>query len=387
MAGLRPGSIGIEPPSALGSAFFFHLTEGLSRLDGRVYFLERPGSASAAALRAGGEIRIAAGGEVHRLPAATHLKPDLAGCYAAGDLPEVVLVCANPDQILGIIDSFVTVMERAHRDGLLEIETPPVPMLVLTANGIYFQRIRQLFIERIEEGTLYGRLPDLWPGGRMAWLVGRLLRGVTLQSAIRQGHGAATVYRPGPRGLTRIAGGEAESRRRCHEVLAHSGGWFEIAAHASATRLEFDKAMFNIPANVLGQIYAIDEAGRFTPLTIAQVITDEREPEIRELLRQVLRVGRAIKVYGDSDDLEAHLAEVMAIWRSHGDHVPSSVQWVGFQLGEGTLEPAITPTEAWLLDPLVRYARSAGLDDAVAYFEGLKDRLVRQLARAIRAAR
>ncbi len=386
MAGLRTGSIGIEPPSALGSGFFCYLTDSLTRLDDQVYFLERPGSASGEALRRGGEIRIAAGGTLHRLSARTHLKPDLVRSYEAGELPEVVLVCANPDQLLGIVDAFVTVLEQVHHDGLLEGDTPPVPILVLCANGIYFQRIRQLYIERIEEGTLYGRLPDLWPG-RMPWIVGRLMRGVTLQSAIREGQGAETVYRPGPRGLTRLAGGEDQSRERCHEVLVRKGGWFEIARHASATRLELDKAMFNLPANLLGQIYAIDERGQFTPLTVAQIVTKEREGEIRELLRQVFWVGRAIKVYGESDSIEALYAEVLSIWQSHGDHVPSSVQWVGFKLREGTLEPAITPTESWLLEPLVRYARSAGLEDAAAYFEGLKERLVRKLISAIGAAR
>ncbi|MGQ0594704.1 MAG: hypothetical protein ACT4QB_19340 [Gammaproteobacteria bacterium] len=348
----------------------------------RFFFLERRGSASAAALRMGGEIRIATGARVRRLPAATHLKPDLVSCYLSGLLPEVVLVCANPDQLLGIIDSFVAVIERAHADGLLEIDTPPVPMLVLTANGIYFQRIRQLFIERIEEGTLYGRLPDLWPG-RMPWIVGRLLRGVTLQSAIREGQGAETVYRPGPSGLTRLAGGEAQSRERCHAVLAQKGGWFEIAAHSSATRLEFDKAMFNLPANLLGQIYAIDDAGRFRPLTVAEVIVPAREPEIRALIRQVFRVGQAIKVYGDSDDLEALYAEVVSVWGRHADHVPSSLQWVDFKVREGTLEPVMTPTESWLLGPLVRYARSAGLDAAAGYFELLQERLVDKLTLAV----
>jgi len=43
------------------------------------------------------------------------------------------------------------------------------------------------------------------------------------------------------------------------------------------------------------------------------------------------------------------------------------------------LDLNVPPTEAWLLDPLIRYARSAGLDEAVQYFEDLKERLLVKL--------
>jgi hypothetical protein len=59
--------------------------------------------------------------------------------------------------------------------------------------------------------------------------------------------------------------------------------------------------------------------------------------------------------------------------------VPSSLQWVGLRLRTGDLAADLTPTETWLLDPLIRYARSAGLDHSVAYFEMLKHDLLQKL--------
>jgi hypothetical protein len=140
--------------------------------------------------------------------------------------------------------------------------------------------LRQQFIEQLEESTLLGRLPDLWPD-LMPRIVGRLLRGVTIQTGVRDGGGTEAVYHPGPRGITRLAGGDQKLRERACEMLRARGGWFQLARHSSATRLEFDKAMVNLTANLLGQLYAIDPRGHFTPLRVRDIVTAEHEPEIR----------------------------------------------------------------------------------------------------------
>ena len=58
MGRVHQGCLGILPAGALGVAFFHHLTAKLTRLDGSVCFLEREGSASGAALREAGSLRI-----------------------------------------------------------------------------------------------------------------------------------------------------------------------------------------------------------------------------------------------------------------------------------------------------------------------------------------
>lgn len=373
--------IGILPTGALGMSFFYHLTQKLQNRDGRVFFLERSGSASAQALKAQGECRIADADGMHALPTEEIIKPDLPSCFQSGRLPEVLLVCPNPDQLTGVIVNLVNLLEQAHAAEALTPETLPFPTVVLCANGIYFQRVRLLFLEKLEESVLFGRLPDLWPE-LMPRIVGRMLRGVTLQTGIREGSGGGAIFRPGPCGITRIAGGDPATRQRCCRLLGERGGWFEEAEHDSPTHLEFDKAMANLSTNLLGQIYGIDAEGHFTPLPIRAMLSGPQAQEIRELCGWVFAIGQAVKAYGAGDDFETRFQDCLDNLHRHAEHIPSSVQWIGLHYAAGTLEPKLAPTEAWLLGPLIRYARGANLEQAACYLEGLKARLLAKLQKA-----
>lgn len=379
MSGLLKESVGIMPPGALGVSFYYHLTHRLSRVDSSVFFVPRPGSASTRDFEASGELIVE--DERGKQRVALGKLNSLNDCREAGRLPEVLLVCPNPDQLLGVISAYVELLEKLHEDRELKVDPIPAPALVLSSNGIYFQRIRQVFIEKIEEATVYGRLPDLWPDV-MPRIVGRLLRGVTIQTGVREGSGPDAIYRPGPSGLTQLAGGGDATRRRVHALLAGKGAWVELAADESPTRLEFNKAMINLVCNLLGQIYSIDSTGRFRTMRVDDIVTPDHEPEMRRLAETVLRVGKAVKVFDKDEAFEPVFQRVLHGCDRHRQHVPSSLQWLEMRLRLGTLEPELTPTEAWLLEPLIRYARSAGLESDVAYFEGLKRRVLEKLAMA-----
>ncbi|RYD76504.1 MAG: hypothetical protein EOP84_16785 [Verrucomicrobiaceae bacterium] len=68
------------------------------------------------------------------------------------------------------------------------------------------------------------------------------------------------------------------------------------------------------------------------------------------------------------------------------EHVPSSLQWIEFQLSRGSLQAQLTPTETWLLEPLIRYAHAAGLEEAEEYFHSLTRRVEAKLGQAAAAA-
>src|SRR6185503_14914446 len=174
MAPLLEGTVGILPAGALGVSFFYHLAHHLGFMDGSVFFVERAGSPSAQTLRNAGEMLLADQRQIHRVPTDRILKPDLFACHRSGELPEVLLVCPNPDQLLAVIADSVALLERLHEQGKLSQPNIPLPIMVLSSNGIYFQRVRQFFIEKIEEATLLGHLPDLWPD-LMPAIVGHLL--------------------------------------------------------------------------------------------------------------------------------------------------------------------------------------------------------------------
>ncbi|WP_341525611.1 hypothetical protein WKK05_23915 [Nostoc sp. UHCC 0302] len=381
MSSLISGSIGILSPGALGVGFFYHLTRQLTQLDNQVYFLERRGSNSASSLKKSGKIAIATPDKIESIPTDTILKPDLLTCYQSGFLPEVVLICPNPDQLLGVITTIAELLVLVEKHEKLLQPAESLPLFVFCSNGIYFQRFRQIFIEKIEEATLFGRLPDLWPS-IMPQIVSRFLRGVTIQTGLREGSGSETIYRPGAKGRTQIAGGDVGTRERCCQILAARGGCFEEAPSSSATRLEFDKALVNLLSNLLGQIWAINSAGNFKALTVGNILESSHEPQMRELVYQVFRVGQMVKVYDLQEDFEVIFAQVIETCRQHASHIPSSLQWLDMKLRLGTLEPEMTPTEAWLIEPLIRYAKASGLEDAANYFQELKAQLIKKLTLA-----
>src|SRR5262245_2719874 len=99
MERVRAGTIGILPAGALGVSFFYHLTARLTADDGNVFFVERPDSRSAAALREKGELIIADGAGRFRVNTASRCRGDLLEGFEKGELPEVLLLCPNPDQL------------------------------------------------------------------------------------------------------------------------------------------------------------------------------------------------------------------------------------------------------------------------------------------------
>jgi hypothetical protein len=376
------GTVGILPPGALGVGIFYRLTRELSAHRQRVFLLERRGSESGAALRAQGAVRIFHEGGVCALPAAEICRPNLLGCLESGWLPEILLVCTQPDQLLTVVAELVELLEKLHAALGLEAALAQLPLLVLCSNGIYHQRVRRYLVELLEESTLYGRLPELWsdPMGR---IVAKLLRGVTIQTGLREGHGAGAVYRPGPSGRTTVAGGDPVLRARCVALLQELGGWFEDAGVTPPVRVEFDKALVNLSGNLLGQLKAISDTGAFRPLKVREIFPEPESTETRELATHIIAVGRAVKAYSPAEEFETLYRAAMKIARGPLEHTPSSLQWIDACLRNGTLRPELTPTEAWLLDPIVHYARTAGLSEAEHYFTTLRETIERRLALAI----
>jgi hypothetical protein len=382
---LIKNSVGILPTGALGVSFFYHLTQQLTQIDSQVYFLERQNSISSQFLKARGEIAIGIPNSeaIKYLSTDKILKPDLLNCHQLGFLPEIVLICTNPDQLLSVITTVVELLVVIYEksdwtSGEISQPTITFPYLVLCSNGIYFQRFRQIFIEKIEEATLFGRLPDLWPD-IMPQIVSRFLRGVTIQTGVREGNKDKTIYRPGPRGRTQITGGDLTSRKYCCQVLADKGAWFEIAPNLSPTRIEFDKALISLSVNLLGQLMSIDNVGNFQILTISEILENSNKKQIEELAYHVFKVGQMVKVYGKDEKFEVILDQLIETRRILATHVPSSLQWLESKIRMGTLEAELTPTEAWLIEPLIRYAKASDLEDTANYFESLKNQLIAKL--------
>jgi hypothetical protein len=380
----EPWSIGVLPIGALGVAFFYYLTEGASRAADRVGFLSRRAGTAGERWREGSSLAIQSGTGRIDVPLAGRLTGSLAEAAREGRLPRIVLVCTNPDQLFDVISEYATVVEHEHREKRLLAGKARLPLLVLCANGIYFQRIRRSFIELLEESTLLGRLPDLWPD-LMPFVVGRLMRGVTIQTAVRKGEGSMAVYRPGPPGRTLLTGGDPSARAAAARALTACGGWFEDAGKEQPTRVEFDKALVNLSINVFGQLAAIGPDGQFRVLTVGEIGGEAQHERILGLVEAVVQVGRGVGVYRAGDSARDIFRETIGLMTPAAAHVPSSLQWLEQQLATGSLRPGLTPTEKWLLQPLLHYARSLGDPKAIDYFERIELQLTEAIGRAVAA--
>jgi hypothetical protein len=380
--GAKP--LGILPIGALGVAFYFHLTAGQPETQERVAFLSRRAGDGNERWREESTLAIETPTGRLSLPLAGKLAGSLPDAASSGRMPEIVLVCTNPDQLFDVISDYTAAVEIEHRSGRLRNGTSRLPLLILCANGIYFQRIRRSFIELLEESTLLGRLPDLWPD-IMPIVVGKLMRGVTIQTSLRSGSGSAAVYRPGPPGRTLLTGGDQAARAAAAKTLADCGGWFEDAGHSLPTRIEFDKALVNLAINAFGQLAAIDEQGHFQLLTVGEIGRPSQHGRILELVEAVMHVGRGVGVYTADESPRAVFEQTIKWMSPASHHVPSSLQWLQQRISSGTLGLGLTPTEKWLLEPLQHYARSLGDSHAIRYFEGLEHELNTAIERAIAA--
>jgi ketopantoate reductase len=375
-------TVGILPVGALGAAFYYHLTRGCTENQAQVQFIERRGSTNNVALAQHGTLTIAGDGQVHSIPTSSICRPDLVTCGKTGWLPDVLLVCTQPDQLLQVVGDYVQLLEQLHHAQGLESAISRLPIMILSSNGIYHERVRRFLVELLEESMLYGRLPDLW-NDWMGLIVGKLIRGVTVQTGYREGSGTNAVFCAGASARTTLAGGEPGKRRRCAELLQSLGGWFEDASSEPPVRVEFNKALVNLWSNLLGQLKAINEYGEFRLLRIREIFTDSEGAELRELSSHLFAIGQAVRAYRPDEDFDRLHDTTLQLSKSAGDHFPSSLKWIESQLIAGTLIPQLTPTEKWLLDPLVHYARTAGLEDAADYFSSLRIRIEQKLALAI----
>jgi hypothetical protein len=168
-------------------------------------------------------------------------------------------------------------------------------------------------------------------------------------------------------------------------VLQAMGGRFEVSDQAP-TRVEFDKALVNLFANFLGQLKAIDADGHFRLVKVKEILTDPNGADTRELGRHVFAVGRAVQAYQPDEDFEAVYRTAMDVAHGAWEHVPSSIKWIETQLRAGKLKAQITPTEKWLLEPLLRYSSTAGLEDSNHYFKELILEIEARLGKAAELA-
>ena len=376
---LQSGQLGIHPPGALGVAFFLHAEAEC--------FVGRSGDGITQSLKKAGVLNVDDGGRLRTVSLTDRVLANLLEADTLDGLPELLLVCCNPDQ-LGLFTAELTrflenLSGRGRLGSVVDVRRE-VPILLILPNGILSEQALRTYEEQFRESILMGRLPH---GTEALWgaLADRVVRGVSLQAGGRRGCGAETIYVLERKGALVFAGGGDTERDRVEAILTAHDYPYTHARGMPGTRIEFDKAMISIVLNVGGLIHAVRPDGELADLRMGDLCKDPTKAEfIDAITRAVFRVGQSVGAYPPEATYEdiwpIHRATIMA----HAGHVTSSLKTFRDALAGGLQSVKLFANEEWILTPLSRYAATAGLSGEETLFTSLKHQIQESMARAMR---
>jgi long-subunit acyl-CoA synthetase (AMP-forming) len=379
---LISGQLGVHPPGALGVGFFMH-----ARADSLI------GTSSdgiTEALSEAGCLLLEEQGEQRMVPLRGRIYANLMEADAKGALPELLLVCCNPNQLAGFTGEVTRFLESlAERDllGSPRAVREVMPIMLVLPNGVLHESAVNDFREQIEESILMDRLPAVTPETRDA-ILDRVVRGISLQAGGRRGSGRDTVYLLEGKGAMLFAGSPAYEGERIAAILTERGYSFTHVQGVPATRIEFDKAMISIVLNVGGLIHMVRPDGSCIDLRMGDLCTDPSKAEfVDQVTRAVFDVGRAIGAYPVDTTYDSVWAGHRQTILKHAKHVTSSVKTFRDALERGLDSVRLLSNEEWILTPLQRYAANADMKREEELFRELAHQVQQAMARAIKHGR
>ncbi|UCF34404.1 MAG: AMP-binding protein [Phycisphaerales bacterium] len=376
---LREGELGVHPPGALGVAFFMHA--------GAECFIGRGGDGITQPLKDTGALNLEDHGQLRCIPLEGRIFANLLDADAHDRMPEILLVCCNPDQ-LGLFTGELTrflenIVERGRLRSVKDVRRQ-VPTLLILPNGILSEQTIHTYNEQLNEAAMMDRLPDMTEDLRKT-LLDRVVRGVSLQAGGRRGCGRDTIYVLERKGTVVFAGGGDYERQRIEAILSAHDYPFNHARNVPGTRIEFDKAMISIVLNVGGLIHFTRPTGELIDLRMGDLCKDPTKAEfVTKITRAVFDVGRAAGAYPPEAAYEEVWAGHRATIMAHAGHVTSSLKGFRDALAAGLRSVQLFSNEEWILTPLRRYAANAGLKEEEQLFASLKQQVQASMARAIR---
>ncbi len=376
---LRDGELGVHPPGALGVAFFVHADAEC--------FVGWSGDGITLPLKGAGALNLDDNGKHRSIPLGDRIFANLLEADTRDGMPELLLVCCNPNQLSLFTGELTRFLENLSERGRLrscEDIRREVPILLILPNGILSEQVVGTYSEQLHESVLMRRLAGVTEE-MQSLLIDRVVRGVSLQAGGRRGSGAETIYVLERKGAVVFAGGGEFERRRVEEILTAHDYPFTHAHGVPGTRVEFDKAMISIVLNVGGLIHTVEPSGELIDLRMGDLCKDPSKANfVREITRAVFDVGQAIGAYPTDvtykDIWPKHRATILA----HAGHVTSSLKTFRDALAGGLRGVKLFSNEEWILTPLARYAANAGLKEEEALFNSLKHQVQESMARAIR---
>lgn len=376
---LRQGHLGVHPAGALGVAMFVHAHAEC--------IIGRAGGGVTEDLRRAGSLKLDDGDAVRTIMLHNRIFGNLLEADAHNAAPDLLVVCCNPGQ-LGAFTGELTqfIISHAQRGHLRRIEDirSCVPIVLLLPNGILAEETIETYAGQISEAVLMDRLPGVTPE-MIQELLGRVVRGVSMQAGGRRGSGAETVYLLERCGQVIFAGGLPGARERVVEILGAHNYPCRHIPDVPATRIEFDKAMISIVINVGGLIHMVKADGSLIDLRMGDLCLDAAHAEfVDRITHAVYEVGLAAGAYGTGDTYEKVWGGLRSIILTHAKHVTSSVKTFRDAVAAGAAGVTLMTNEEWILTPLRRYAARASMATEVELFRTLAHQVQEAMARAIK---
>ncbi len=376
---LRTGELGVHPPGALGVAFFMHTRAEC--------FVGRGGDGITLPLKDAGALNLLDDGRQRSIALGGKILANLLEADALDRMPELLLVCCNPNQLDLVTQEVTRFLESlAGRGRLRSIDDirRHVPILLLMPNGVLMEQTIATYEDQVSEAVLMERLPGV-DESMVEALMARVVRGISLQAGGRRGMGRDTVYLLEKKGSLVFAGGGDFERSRIEAILGVRQYPFHHAKGVPGTRIEFDKAMISMVLNVGGLIHTVKSSGELIDLRMGDLCGDASKAEFVERVgRAVFDVGQVVDAYPREASYEAIWAKHRATIMSFAGHMTSSLKTLRDALANGLNSVTLFSNEEWILTPLCRYAAKAGLSEAEALFKSLKHEVQASMARAIR---
>ncbi|MDP6602483.1 MAG: AMP-binding protein [Phycisphaerales bacterium] len=341
-------------------------------------------------LKEAGRLRLEHNGQQQIVSIHGRIFANLLEADAKKLLPELLLVCCNPNQLGAFTGEVTSFLENSARRGLLDSPEQVrhhMPILLILPNGVLFESTFSEFQSQLNEAILMERLPGVTSEVQAA-IEARLVRGISLQAGGRRGSGADTTYLLEKKGSIVFAGGGGFEQERIAAILQAHDYPFTHVPNAPATRIEFDKAMISIVLNVGGLIHMVKPSGECIDLRMGDLCLDQSKDEfVRQITRGVFDVGQANGAYSSDATWEE-------VWEGHRNiilknkgHVTSSVKDLSVALNRGLESVRLFTNEEWILEPLQRYAALADMQAERSMFKDLAKQVQQAIARAIKFRR
>jgi len=376
---LQQGNLGVHPPGALGVAFFVHASANC--------LLGRGGNGVTSALKEKEMLRLQDNGKQRIVSLKNHNYSNLLEADALDAMPELILVCCNPDQLESFTAHLVWYLENLADRGKLtcikDIQTR-VPILLILPNGVLFEQTIKTYENQLHEAILLHRLQGVSENMLPAFL-DRVVRGVALQAGGRRGSGTEAVYLLERKGSLVFADGGDQERSRIETILSAHDYPFKHVCGVPGTRIEFDKGMISMILNVGGLIHMVDSQGKLLDLRMGDLCKDPTKADfVTKITQAVFDVGKAVGAYPKDasygDVWPNHLQTILA----HAGHITSSLKGFRDALTQGLDSVQLFSNEEWLLTPLSYYAAKVGLTKEEELFNSLRCQVQAAMARAIR---